>query len=55
MGMDITYVAGKIGFTALCQYQIDFTTLQKNYSDSGVAYKNKAILVNMGVVYFIGN
>lgn len=53
VGMDMTFIAGKFGLTALCQYQFDFTTLVPKYYDTTHEYRNKALLLNLGIVYLM--
>jgi hypothetical protein len=52
-GMDFTYAFGKVGITALFLYQLDFTKLFPTDSGTDFANRNKAIIMNIGVVYFL--
>lgn len=52
-GIDVTYKLGRIGLKILYLYQFDFTNLLPSSAPDDLKYKNKAMLLNLGVVYFL--
>jgi hypothetical protein len=54
-GMDFMYAFGKVGITALFLYQFDITKLRSTNNFTGTDYRNKALLMNIGLVFYLGN
>ncbi|NOX48888.1 MAG: hypothetical protein GXO89_18160 [Chlorobi bacterium] len=54
-GLDFAYAFGELGISALFLYQFDFTSLIPTNNNADLAYRNKALLMNIGLVYFLGD
>ena len=51
-GIDMKYVLANWGITALFLYQFDVTNHYR-YASTDLVYRNKAMLINIGVVYIL--
>ena len=52
-GLDVTYVVGNWGLTALFLYHADISKLYPVYNSTDLTYRNRAMIINLGVVYVL--